>query len=353
MRNRTVSAGVAIALVTALGVARHPAALQGQGQDPAFATRLESRAPGAFEPTSRAPLGGLNVTYRLDAQVLLPLLVTSLTIYSRENVGSATASYRDAMSDSGDLIRAFEFFTTSVPERARGMKRMGFFREAVDLGPVSEHWTAYFGVMSASPEQTLAQARAATENATMTYQITDGFSSSTESAATRYDVTVDRPGTSAADLYATVRPLLRSRPPRFARSLQGTPRQPLPSLAFLGALQVSLRELALSRAHSGTGRAPDVAFVHDGSVRHLKVDGLKADPASGRPFVAGGFVKDVARVYRIDFRIVNPGSEDGPFRLWAELPSNVNDRADALPIAPIMFELLPRSFLRLHYERTR
>jgi hypothetical protein len=230
---------------------------------------------------------------------------------------------------------------------------MGFFREAVALGPAGEHWTAYFGVMSTSPEQTLDQARAATESAAITYQITDGFSSSTESAATRYDVTVDRPGTSAADLYATVRPLLRSRPPRYARPLQGTPKQPLPSLAFLGALQVSLHELAMSKGHPGTGRAPEVPFVHDGSVRHLKVDGLKADPASGQPFVAGGFVKDLARVYRIDFRILNPGNEDGPFRLWAELPLSVNNRADAPPIAPIMFELLARSFLRLHYERTR
>lgn len=353
MGNWTVSASVAIALVAGLGVARHPAAFQGREQDAVFATRIETRAPGAFEPAARAPLGGLNVTYRLDAQVLLPLLVTSLTIYSRENVGSATASYRDALSGSGDLIRAFEFFTTSVPERARGMKRVGLFREAVGLGPVGTHWTAYFGVMSASPEQTLDQARNATQNAATTYQITDGFSSSTESAATRYDVTVDRPGTSAADLYATVRPLLRSQPPRHTRSLQGNPRQPLPSLAFLGALQVSMRELAMSRAHPGTGRTPSVPFVHDGSVRYLKVDGLKADPASGRPFVAGGFVKDTARVYRIDFRIVNPGKEDGSFRLWAELPSGVNDRADTQPIAPIMFELLARSFLRLHYERTR
>jgi hypothetical protein len=58
-------------------------------------------------------------------------------------------------------------------------------------------------------------------------------------------------------------------------------------------------------------------------------------------------------VYRLDFRIYRAGGEDGRFRLWAELPLNADRSAGAEPIPPIAFELTPRSFLRLHFDRVK
>lgn len=337
-----------VAALLALPGTVDPAPFQNRSADGAFATWLETRAPGAFEPNARAEIRGLRVAYRLDAQFYLPLWVASLPLSSREDVGVTTASYRDTLSESGDVVRGFEFFTALVPERLRGIYRMGLVREAVNLGPQGPRWTAYFGMMTAAPEQSLDQASAAASDpSAIRHQVTDGFASPTESRANRFDVPLKARGTSALAIYAASRPNLGTLPPRPLRSLEGSAPQPLPAVAFLGALQVSLQQAATS------GRPPVVPFIHNATLRYLEITGLKVDAGTGRKFVAGGFVKDPSRVFRIDFRITYPGKGDSPFRLWAELPPEGSGRADALPIAPIMFEVSPRSFVRLHFERTR
>jgi hypothetical protein len=354
MMSRRVATSVVVALLALPGLG-DPAAFQNRTPDGTFATWLETRAPGAFESATHTEVRGLRVAYRLDARFYLPLWVASLPIYSRDDVGVTTASYRDSLSESGEVIRAFEFFTALVPERLRGIYRMGLVREAIDLGPQGPRWTAYFGMMTAAPEQSLDQAGASANGATaLRHQVTDGFTSVIESKANRFDVALNVRGTNAGAIYAASRPYLATRPPRPLRSLDGNAAQPLPALAFLGALQVSLRQAAASWKSQSTGeRVPVVPFIHNATLRYLEITGHKVDAGTGRRFVAGGFVKDPSRVFRIDFRITIPGKADAPFRLWAELPLDGSGRADALPIPPIMFEVSPRSFVRLHYERTR
>jgi hypothetical protein len=345
------SAMAAAAMIAADGPIRVPAAATARD---GFTTWIERRAPGAFDPAPRAALRGLRVAYRMDAEILVPLVVTSIQLLSRAGVGAATASYRDFRSASGETIRAYEFFTTSLPERARGIDRMGFFREALGVTAQAVDWTAYFGTMTASPERTLAQAERATGGQrVIAYEVTDGYSCPTELKAGVFDIEVDRRGTNAEELYETVRPKLGGQTPRYTRSLEGGIGRTLPPVAFLGALQVSLRGAAVSRETPQAARAPRVAFVHNGTVRYLVVDSLAPDLSRGRAAAAQGFAANAALVYRLDFRIVNPGDADGVFRLWAELPARADRAADALPIAPIAFELTPRSFLRLHFDRSK
>jgi hypothetical protein len=348
-------ASACVALATASLVAAPGPAVRAVGdRAEGFTTWIERRAPGAFIPGSHETLGGLSVAYHMDAEVLLPLWVTSLTLYSRANVGLATAFYRDIRLSDGEKIRTFEFFTTSVPERARGVDRMGFFREALGLTDRGFDWTAYFGTMTTSPEKTFEQAeKASGSGPRVAYEVTDGFSTASETTAGVFDVVVDRRSTNADELYETVRPKLADGQPRYTRLQQGSGARPLPPLAFLGALQVSLRAAAASRLGPKATPVPRVAFVHNGTVRYLAVEGMASDAGRGRTAASQGFAKDPAAVYRLDFRIINPGSDDGQFKLWAELHREAGSGADVVPIPPIAFELTPRAFLRLRFERSK
>jgi hypothetical protein len=348
------AACAAVSALVSLVVAPGPVARAAGGHDERFSTWIERQAPGAFDPASHATVRGMRVAYRMDADVLLPLWVTSLEIFSRANVGMATAFYRDLALPGGQRVRAFEFFTTSLPERARGIDRMGFFREALGLSARGIDWTAYFGTMTASPEQTLEQAeRAVKREGTVAYEVTNGFSTSAETTAGFFDVDVDRHARSADELYSIVRPMLDGRTPSYTRSLQRNNGEPLPPRAFLEALQVSLHEAAASPRGAQPARAPQVSFVHNGRVHFLVVKEVAPDASRGRDAVAGGFAGNAALVYRFDFRITSASGEDGRFRLWAELPLNADRSAGAEPIPPIAFELTPRSFLRLHFDRVR
>ena len=94
--------------------------------------KIELWAPDAFDGTGRST-GEYCVRYRVDATVLFPLF--SIPLAHREDVGFASAMVRDTNADASSRVRAYELFATSFPERARGLNRMGFIREAVGSWP--------------------------------------------------------------------------------------------------------------------------------------------------------------------------------------------------------------------------
>jgi hypothetical protein len=317
-----------------------------------YSTWIESRASRAFDPAT-PQLRGLHVGYRVDAHVLLPLGFTSVELWQKPGVGTVTASYRDCASDAGDIVRAFELFSSSDPERAHGFDRRGFFREALQVTPSGVAWTAYFGVMTSWPEKTLSEARKSADGPQPhTYDAIDGLSTPLETRSSVFQVATEGRLTDSGAFWAAIRPQLDTHSPRSVLAQDGSPVKPLPSLAFLGALQVSLRSAAAHRGHPLASSATRVAFTHNGLVRQLELSSMAPAPRRGQAAVAAGLAHNAADVFELRYRIVNPGFEAGEFRLWAELPAGTRDTALTPPLPPLGWEMQLRSYLKLVFERT-
>jgi hypothetical protein len=79
-------------------------------------------------------------------------------IYKRAAVGSGKASIEQT-GDGATERRTLFFAAGSDPTRARGLSRLGWMREDV-LGPAAAPCEiSYFGVLTSSPEESLAHAR--------------------------------------------------------------------------------------------------------------------------------------------------------------------------------------------------
>jgi hypothetical protein len=328
-------------------------ALSGAGapENVQYSTWIETRAARVFDHAT-PQLRGLQVAYRVDAHILLPLGFTSVELWNRPGVGSAVASYRDCELAPGETVRAFELFSSSDPAKAHGFDRRGFFREALRLTPSGVLWTAYFGAMTSWPEQTLSEARkAANGPQPHTYEAIDGMSSPSETRSSVFQVATEGKLTDPNALWLAVRPQLDSKPPRSTNAQNGSSAKPLPAFAFLGALQVSLRSAAAHRAHPLPSAATRVPFTHNGVVRQLELSSMSADGARGRKAVAAGLARRADDVFELRYTIRNPGFDDGEFRLWAELPSGLADGTLTPPLPPLGWELQLRSYLKLVFER--
>jgi hypothetical protein len=348
------AAFVAVLAATAGAMAVDAVGLAGRSEgDAPYSTWIESRASHAFDAAT-PELRGLQVAYRVDAHVLLPLGFTSLELWQRPGVGTAVASYHDYRDGSGQIVRAFELFSISDPERAQGFDRCGFFREALLLSPSGVEWTAYFGAMTSWPEKTLSEARSSANGPQPhTYEAIDGLSSPLETRSSVFQASTDARLTDPGALWAAVRPQLERQTPRSVASMAGTPARPLPTLAFLGAVQASLRSAAAHRDRPLAPAETRIPFTHNGIVRQLELASMSVDLRRGRKAVAAGLSHDAADVFQLRYRILNPGRETGEFVLWAELPAGITDDVLTPPLPPIGWEMQLRSYLKLDFERTR
>lgn len=109
-------------------------------------TRLEWRKDAASKFSSER-------RYRVDAQVL----VFGMTVLHRQNVGGGSASWREF--ENGGTSRLLEFNGFSNPDRAAGLSRVGFIRELSTTSGQQTPESIYFGLMTASPEESAGDAR--------------------------------------------------------------------------------------------------------------------------------------------------------------------------------------------------
>jgi hypothetical protein len=265
--------------------------------------------------------------YRADAQIL----VLSLPILRRSGVGGGSVVWRE-WRESAALVRLLEFTGYSNPERAAGLNRLGLIRETSRDENTANRESSYFGVMTASPEESAEEAHKALQ------------STATEEAYTAIDGRIARGQveTAIAHFMGPARLSADRRRDLFARAeqvLATAPKKPsefrangvIPPL-FLHALADALRN-------------PDkgqMQYVYSGRLYRLWVRHA-ADPRAASYFRDRGVIRAGAGVVRVSGKVRREaGGKETEFRVWIE-------EGAAQPV-PLRIDFQPKAYLRLVME---
>ena len=336
----------AVAIVSMTGV--------GFGVPAQRVPQVELRAPGAFDDPSLPARAVVSGNYEVHATVFIPLLFVSIPVANRDVVGVASTVARDVTADDGSWVRTYEFFAASVPERSRGLNRLGFLREAVRQGRDGVHSTAHFGVVSSTREATREEAEENLDRETRieSYSMLDGFTDRSQTWSATVKLDLEGQWATAGALYADLRPRWAVADPDEETTLQNERGQTyLEPVGFLGALQHSLRMAAVDAAQRGTPRPFRYSFIHNGKVFYLDLRGHSLDHGRRQRYVQAHLVALDALVHKLDYRIVDhEGDSVQSFELWTELPAVGPDPLTAA-ILPLAFEFKARSFLKLRAVR--
>jgi hypothetical protein len=253
--------------------------------------------------------------YRADAVIMLG----SLPIYRRRGVGSGYAVCR-RLEGGGGARWLLGFAGGSWPERAKGLNRLGYYREIVSDGGESALRGSYFGFLSVSHETDLAEARRS--------------------------VHASGPVAAFSVIEGQVGEFALCRTARFAASAgSGWPQWS------------SLLPAALAAVRSATASLRDSAGA--GPFLHAVREAILSPESHGsRLFAYGGYLHRLETAKRpaphlaerfggpivILSGTVHSGKTGGQsrFKLWLE--------AEPGAVLPLRIELQPRSFLRLSFE---
>ncbi|MGO9011573.1 MAG: hypothetical protein ACLQPN_15845 [Bryobacteraceae bacterium] len=288
------------------------------------AARWRGRA-AALTWDAPVPSGfGCERRYRVDAQVVL----LSVPLVRRAGVGAATAAWRESGEADGGT-RILEFAAFSLPDRAAGLNRLGFIQERIRLAGAGMAEAIYFGLMTASAEESAQEARQALH------------STASQVAYTAVDARIRSHSMETATAHFTAPLALslgnRTQLERMARqALTAAPRQSV-ELApdgescppFLQALWQLLR-----KPNRSEGRC-----IYNGRLYRLRLK-RAPDPKAGEYFRARGLTS--GPVIAVTGGLQRAGGKEIGFRLWVE-------ESAAHPI-PLRIEYQPRSYLRLAFE---
>jgi hypothetical protein len=315
-------------------------------------TWIERTSPGVFGDSDRPGLAEVGVRYQVNATVLIPLLITSIPIINRNDVGVASFVVSDFEDDTDHLLRAFEFFAASIPEQARGLNRLGFIREVASLDVGGPEWSAQFGVISADraqsgsrdeAEQTFEQ-----DQNVQPYKVIDAMIGRERSVGTVTTLVLEGNWRSAGELYSDVRPRWAEQHADFTREIENRDGAYDLPIGFLGAIQRSLRKIASELSAGIEPRPFSTAYVHKGQVFQMELRDHRVDRRRKRAYEQAGLVAPDAVVHKLDYRVLNDkGHEDESFELWAELPTQDPENPRGSPILPLAFEFKPRAYLEL------
>ena len=274
------------------------------------------------------PSTGLERRYRADAQVIL----LSIPLLRRQGVGDGAAIWRESTAVDGARVRLLEFSGRSEPERAAGLNRFGFVRELSRTADRERTESIYFGLMTASPEESAAEARRALHPTAKDalYSAVEGHIAAgiIETTGARF---VAPARTSAADrneLIGRARQALSGAPKRKAEyhSVEGAPWPFLHALAGL-----------LNRPGSS-----ETQYAYNGRLYRLRV-GRSQDPKAASYFREQRLIPPTAAVTRVSGTLRREeGGAPTEFRLWIE-------EGTPRPL-PLRIEYQPKSYLRLTFE---
>jgi hypothetical protein len=286
----------------------------------------ESDRPGRLVwNAEKTPRLSFERRYRADAQVLL----FGLPLLRRDDVGGGSVLWREY--NAGGAPRLLEFSGFSTPARAAGLNRLGFIREMADSSESGGPECGYFGLMTASPEESAAEARKSLHSGAkeQVYTAIEGrvTAGETETAIAHFTAPATLSGENRAELVERARGALASvAEVRTAGPARETSHSFLQELAGL-----------LMRPDGKEGR-----FIYSGRPYLLRLTRSVDAKATGyfreRRLIAGPV--EVVRVAGWLRR--EAGGKETEFRLW--VPS-----AAERPL-PLRIEYQAKSYLRLVFE---
>jgi hypothetical protein len=289
------------------------------------ATRSKAYAAGLAWDTPARSGSGSERKYRVDAQVVL----FSVPLIRRASVGAATAAWRES-SEADGTTRVLEFAAYSFPDHAAGLNRLGFIQERIRLAEGGMAEAIYFGLMTASAEESAEEARKALH------------STASQVAYTTVDARIQNRSMETATAHFSAPSALsaghRTQLEQMARhALSAAPRQSMDLSQDGGTPPPFLQAMAelLRLPHSGEGR-----YVYNGRLYQLRLkrapDAKATDHFRSRGLASGPVVAIAGALQRV------AGGKPIDFRLWV-------DESAAHPV-PLRIEYQPKSYLRLAFE---
>jgi hypothetical protein len=288
------------------------------------AARSNGHAAGLSWDTPARGGAGAEHRYRVDAQVAL----FSVPLLRRAGVGAGTAAWRESSGDDGTM-RVLEFAAYSLPERAAGLNRLGFIEERIRLADAGMAEAIYFGLMTASSEESADEARKALH------------STASQVAYTAVDARIQSHSTETATAHFMAASALsaghRTQLERMARqALAAAPRESV-GLTPGGETPPFLQAMAQLLRQPNGGESQ---YIYNGRLYRLRLR-RAADPKAGEYFRKRGLAS--GPVIAVDGKLQRAsGGKPIDFRLWV-------DESAAHPI-PLRIEYQPKSYLRLAFE---
>jgi hypothetical protein len=287
-----------------------------RGQSTATAAPIST--PSAIESVPVSPARVTSRTYRADAIILL----LGIAVYRRPGVGGGHASLEEA-GDGASLCRTLFFAAGSDPQRAHGLSKLGWMREVVLGPPSTPSESAYFGILTASPEESLERARKSvdtTQSTSSTFNAVSGRNTAgrSRSAVTHFEF-ASATNWSDRGLIDHAKSTFHEKVNWRETAWPKLPDQPPPT--FLLQLATLLKQ----RQRRAVGR-----YVYNEQEYLLELDMPQA-----------GGDREHLLPFRGKIRNLGTGHET-PFRLW------LADGSDS--IVPVRIEFQARSFLRLTFE---
>jgi hypothetical protein len=268
--------------------------------------------------------------YRAD--ILVTFL--GLTVLSRADVGSGEVTIEEGVATGDTRTVGLRFAAGSVPDRARGLNRLGYIHELVIERKTDVVESAYFGFMTASPETSFNEARGALGpggNEAVPYTAVEGSNRGGNCSYSLYRLLL--PGSwnysNCGDLIRQVRTSLTNRQIQVSKAESFTAVES--PKTFLYAMRQAMR--------SDRGRS-EFLFLYNG--KHYKLDAEKsADNKTSQHLASKNVISSGVTLLRLNGSVLNQESgEKTPFRLWFEKDSDL----------PVRFEYKPRSYLNLAFE---
>jgi hypothetical protein len=261
----------------------------------------------------------------VDAQVVL----FSVPLVRRTGVGAATAAWCESSEEDG-TTRVLEFAAYSFPDHAAGLNRLGFIQERIRLAGAGVAEAIYFGLMTASAEESAEEARKALQTmaSQVAYTAVDARirSHSMDTATAHFTASSALSAGHRKGLEQMARQAL-SAAPRKSVGLSLDRETPPP---FLQAMAELLRQ-----PHGGENR-----YVYNGRLYLLRLrrerDAKTSEHFRSRGLAVGPVIAVTGVVQRV------AGGKPIDFRMWV-------DESAAHPI-PLRIEYQPKSYLRLAFE---
>jgi hypothetical protein len=279
-----------------------------------------------LEGQPRADLS-LNRRYRADAQVI----ILSVPLLHRTSVGGGNVQWSEWAVANGGSQRLIEFLGFSAPERAAGLNRLGFIRELTRTAPGGNRDAIYFGLMTASNEESAEEGRKALH------------SKATESAYTVIEgrIAGDASTSALAHFMGPSRISVARRGELVTmgrRALSGVPVQPA---GFTMAQSPPPFLNALADALLGRPQV-ESRYVYAGRLYRLQLQ-KTADPKATEYFQKRKLIAPGAKVVRASGTVRrDAGGIATQFGIWVE-------EGNPRPI-PLRIEYQAKSYLRLTFE---